>query len=94
MPIKPLNDNLLIKSIKPEKTESGLLYPDTNKEENIAEGEVVDIGQGHKTIMGVIPLKVKKGDKVIYAHYSPRKIKHKGEEFMLICEDDVLAVVE
>jgi len=94
MSIKPFNENILIKPIKPEKTKSGLIYPDTNKSENIAEGEVISTGAGRHTLVGVLPLKIKKGDKVIFIHYSPRKIKHKGEEFMLISEDDVLAVVE
>lgn len=94
MLIKPFNDNLLVKPIKQEKTESGLIFPDTNKSENIEKGEVLEVGEGKRTITGLIPLKVKKGDKIIYAHYSPRRFKHNGEEFMLICEDDVLAVVE
>ena len=92
--IKPLNENILIKATRIEKTDTGLIIPDTNKAENIEEGEVLEVGEGRKTIAGVLPIKVKKGDKIIYTHYSPRKFKHNGEEFMIISEDDILAIIK
>jgi len=94
MTIKPLADRVLIKpSEEEEKTKGGIVLPDTAKEKP-QQGEVVACGDGKKTDDGkTAGLSVKKGDKVLYGKYSGTQITVDGEEYLVMREEDILAIV-
>lgn len=93
MNIKPLADRVIIKALPmEEKTKSGIIMPDTAKEKP-QEGEVVAVGPG-KMEKGVrIALDVKVGDRVIYSKYAGTEVKYDGEEYLILKETDILAIV-
>jgi chaperonin GroES len=95
MKIRPLNDRIIVKRLEEErKTASGIVIPDTAAEKP-DQGEVVAVGTGKKTEAGkVIPLDVKVGDKVLFGKYSGQTVKVKGEELLVIREEDVMGVLE
>jgi len=95
MKVKPLRDRVLVKRIEEEeKTESGIIIPDTAKERPQT-GIVVAVGQGKVLKDGkVMPLDVKVGDKVVFPKYAGTDIKIKGEEHLIMSEDEILGVVE
>ncbi|TDX50963.1 co-chaperone GroES [Orenia marismortui] len=95
MNIKPLADRVVIKSVeKEEKTKSGIVLPDTAKEKP-QEGEVVAVGEGRKLDNGeVIAPEVSVGDVVIYGKFAGTEIKHQGEEYLILSEKDILAVLQ
>lgn len=94
MKIKPLLDKVVIKTLAAEqKTASGIVIPDTAKEKP-AQGEVVATGPGKVKHGQKIPMSVKVGDKVLYSKYSPQEVKVDNEEYLIISEEDILAVIE
>lgn len=95
MKIKPLQDRILVKRTKEEeKTEGGIIIPDTAKEKPI-EGKVVAVGKGKVSEDGkIIPLDVKKGDRILFGKYAGTEVKIEGEEHLIMREDDVLGVIE
>jgi len=94
MNVKPLGDRILIKPMQAEeKTKGGILLPDTAKEKP-QQGEVVAVGQGKTLETGEVKaLEVKAKDKVLYGKYSGTEVTVEGEEYLIIREDDVLAIV-
>ena len=93
--IKPLEDRILVQPLDAEqKTQSGLVIPDTAKEKP-QEGTVVAVGPGRWDEDGEkrIPLDVAEGDTVIYSKYGGTEIKYNGEEYLILSARDVLAVV-
>lgn len=92
--IKPLNDNVLLKKETTEnKTKSGIiLSANESKEENI--GTVVAVGDGKIVDGKKVALTVKAKDRVIFDKYATTEIKYNGEEYLLIPEDKILAVIE
>lgn len=95
MKIRPLHDKVLIKRLDvSETTEGGIIIPDTAAEKP-QQAEVVAVGKGKILENGdVIPLDVKKGDKVIFGKYSGSEISLGGEDYMILSESEILAVVE
>ena len=95
MNVRPLHDRILIKRIEEkESVKGGIIIPDTAKEKP-QEAEVVAVGNGKKTEEGkVIPLDVKKGDRILFGKYSGTEIKIEGEEYLIIREEEVLGVLE
>jgi chaperonin GroES len=95
MNLRPLQDRILVKRVEEEtKTAGGLFIPETAKEKP-QRGEIVAAGKGKKTEDGkVLPLDVKVGDKVLFGKYSGNEIKVDGEEYLIMREEDILAVVE
>jgi len=93
--LKPLNDRLVVKALTPEtKTAGGIYLPDSAQEKPL-EAEVVAVGPGKVLENGkVVPLEVKPGDKVIYAKYGGTEIKLGSEEYVILRQDDVLAIKE
>lgn len=94
MKIKPLADRVVVKpSEEEEKTKSGIVLPDTAKEKP-QQGEIVAVGPGKWDEDGEkrIPLEVKVGDKVIYRKYGGTEIKIEGDEYLILAEDDILAI--
>lgn len=93
--IKPVADRILIKMVKEEETtQSGIILSSGAKEKpQIA--EVIAVGPGTTNIEGKeVKMYIKKGDKVITNKYSGTEVKYEGEEYLIIKQDDVLAIVE
>jgi len=95
MKIRPLQDRILVKRIEEEeRTKGGIIIPDTAKEKPQM-GEVIAAGNGKKTEDGkVLPLDVKKGDKILFSKYGGTEVKLEGEELLIMREDDILGIVE
>jgi chaperonin GroES len=92
--VRPLHDRLLIRRIEEKETvKGGIIIPDTAKEKP-QEGEVIAVGNGKILENGTkIPLDVKVGDKILFGKYSGTDIKIDGQEFLILREDEVLAIV-
>ncbi len=95
MNIKPLGDRIVVKAIeREEKTESGIVLPDTAKEKP-QEGEVVAVGEGKRLENGErLKPEVEVGDRIIYAKYAGTEVQHKRQELLIVSEKDILAVIE
>jgi len=95
MKLKPLSDRILVKPVEAEqKTESGIIVPDTAKEKPMR-GEVIEVGPGQVSSEGkVLPMNVKKGNIVLYGKYSGTEFKMDNQEYLILNESDVLAVIE
>jgi chaperonin GroES len=95
MNIRPLQDRILVKRIEEkQKTEGGIIIPDTAKEKPI-EGRVIAVGKGKVSEDGKVrPLDVKKGDRILFGKYAGTEVKLEGEEHLIMREDDVLGVIE
>lgn len=93
--IRPLADRLIVKRLsEEEKTKGGIIIPDTAKEKP-QEAEVIAVGNGKVLENGKIqPLEVKVGDKILFSKYSGNEIKVEGEEYLILREEDIQAVVE
>ncbi len=93
MKVRPLHDKILVKPIDtPQTTKGGIVIPDTVKEKP-QEGKVVAAGKGRISEDGkVVPLDVKKGDTVLYSKYGGTEINIEGEEYLILDENDVLAI--
>ena len=96
MKLKPLHDNVVVKPMGDEETtKSGIVLPDTADKEKPEKGEVLAVGPGKQMENGqVAPVNVKVGDKVIFKKYSPDEIKIDDQEYLLISENDILAILE
>lgn len=95
MAIKPLGDRLVVKQLPSEEvTKSGIVLPDTAKEKP-QQAEVIAVGPGRVLDNGQRqPMDVKAGDKVLYSKYAGNEVKLDGEEYLILREIDVLAVIE
>ena len=95
MNLRPLQDRIIVKRVEEEtKTAGGLFIPETAKEKP-QRGKIVAVGNGKKTEDGkVLPLDVKVGDLVLFGKYAGTEIKVDGDDFLMMREDDILAVVE
>ena len=94
--IKPLEDRILVQPLDAEqKTQSGLVIPDTAKEKP-QEGKVLAVGPGRFDEGGAkrVPLDVAVGDVVVYSKYGGTEIKYAGEEYLILSPRDVVAIVE
>ena len=93
--IRPLADRVLVKRLEEEDEQmvGGIIIPDTAKEKP-QEAEVVAVGPGTLDEGKRVPLEVKAGDKVLIGKYSGTEVKIEGEEYLIIREDELLAVVE
>jgi chaperonin GroES len=94
MKMKPLADRVVIKpSPADEKTKGGIILPDTAKEKPVV-GEVVAVGPGKISDDGKkVPMEVKVGDKVLYGKYSGTEVTVEGEEYLIMREADIFAIV-
>jgi len=94
MNIKPLEDRIVVKSVEPqEKTKGGIYLPDTAKEKP-QEGEIMAVGPGkHSSDGTLIKPTVKVGDRVIYGKYSGTEITVDSEEYMIMRESDIYAIL-
>ena len=93
--VRPLNDKVLIERAKAEdKTKGGIILPDSSKEKP-KEGKIVAVGQGRISEKGErLPFQVKKGDKVLFKSYAGTDVKIDGKDYILMSEEEILAVIE
>jgi len=95
MKIKPLHDNVIVKPVaEDEVTKSGIVLPDTVNKEKPERGEVVAVGDGKMLDSGQrASMSVKAGDQVMFKKYSPDEIKIEDEEYLVISERDIIAIL-
>jgi chaperonin GroES len=95
MKVKPLNDRVLVKRLEEvQVTKGGIYIPDTAKEKPV-EGKVIAVGPGKVNDQGHrVPLNLKEGDRILFGRYAGSEIKVEGEDYLMMREDDILAVVE
>ncbi len=94
MNIKPLGDRIVVKVLeKQETTKSGIVLPEAAKEKP-QEGEVLSVGSGELVEGKRVPLEVKVGDKVIYSKYAGTEIKMDEQEYLILRQSDILAIIE
>ena len=93
--IKPIGEKILVKRLEAEgKTKGGIVLPDSAKEKP-KEGKVIALGDGKILDSGErAEFQVKKGDRIIFSSYAGTEVTVDGEEYLLMSEDDILAVVE
>ncbi len=99
MNIKPLGNNVLLEPLSDDergsKTKSGILIPETVDKEKPDQATVVAVGPGKRDEKGnLIPVSVKKGQRVIFSKYGPDEIKVEGKKYYIISEDSILAIIE
>ena len=95
MKFRPLHDRVLVKCVdQEEKTAGGIIIPD-NAQEKPMEGKVISVGSGSKAEDGtVVPLDVKKGDRILFGKWSGSEVKLDGEDLMILKESDILGIVD
>lgn len=87
--MKPINDRVVIQAAPAEEvTSGGIIVPDTAKEKP-QKGKVIAVGPGKEGVK----LTVKKGDVVLYGKYAGQEINHKGEDYLIMREDDILVIL-
>ncbi|MGM0878448.1 MAG: co-chaperone GroES [Bacillota bacterium] len=92
--LKPLGDRVIIKLVESEeKTASGIVLPDSAKEKP-QEGKVLAVGTGRVLDSGEkVALEVAEGDRIIFSKYAGTEVKYEGTEYLIIRENDILAVI-
>ena len=95
MKVRPLNDRVLVKRLEEmQVTKGGIYIPDTAKEKPV-EGKVIAVGPGKVNDQGNrVPLNLKEGDRILFGRYAGSEIKVEGEDYLMMREDDILAVIE
>lgn len=95
MNFKPLNERILVRRVEGEtKTKGGIILPETAKEKPY-EAEVLAVGTGRRLPDGSIrPLEVQVGDRCLFGRYSGDEVKFDGDEYLILREDDVLAILK
>lgn len=95
MNLQPLHDRVIVKPSEPEQiTKGGIIIPDTAKEKP-QQGQIIAVGQGKITEEGkVLPLNVKPGDQILYGKYSGTEVTIENEEYMIMRESDIFAIIK
>ena len=95
MKIRPLEDRILVKRIDEKEQKRGnIIIPDTAKEKPM-QGEIIAVGPGARDESGkLVPLDVKKGDRVLFGKWSGTEVKIDGEELAIMKESDIFGVIE
>ncbi|MEK7211166.1 MAG: co-chaperone GroES [Patescibacteria group bacterium] len=94
--LKPLNDHVIVKPLaESEASVAGIILPDTASKERPEKGEVIAVGPGKVLENGMrAQLSIKPGDKVMFKKYSPDEIKIDGQEYLVLAESEILAIIE
>ncbi|MBI4226990.1 MAG: co-chaperone GroES [Candidatus Omnitrophica bacterium] len=95
MQLKPIGDKIIIEVLKAQaKSKGGIILPDTAKEKP-QEGSVIAVGTGKTLPTGkTVPPDVKPGDKILFGKYSGNEVKVDGKEYLIINQDDILAILK
>lgn len=96
MQLRPLGDRVIVKpAAKEEMTKAGIILPDTASKERPEQGEVISVGPGRLLENGSrSPMSLKVGDKVVFKKYSPDEVKMGDVEYLVLSENEILAVIE
>ena len=94
MNFKPLHDRVLVRRVESDqKTAGGIIIPDTAQEKPM-EGEVLEIGSGARDEVGkLVPLDVKKGDKILFGKWSGTEVKLDGQDVLIMKESDIMGIL-
>jgi chaperonin GroES len=94
MKFRPLHDRVVVRRLESEeKTKGGIIIPETAKEKP-QEGEVIAVGSGARDESGkLVPLDVKKGDKVLFGKWSGTEVKIDGQDLLIMKESDIMGIV-
>ncbi|MFL2543751.1 MAG: co-chaperone GroES [Alphaproteobacteria bacterium] len=94
MNFKPLHDRVLVRRVESDqKTAGGIIIPDTAQEKPM-EGEVLETGSGARDEVGkLVPLDVKKGDKILFGKWSGTEVKMNGEDYLIMKESDIMGII-
>ncbi len=94
MALKPIGDRVVIELLEAEEDKVGSLYvPDTAKEKP-QQGKVIAVGPGRQDGKDLIPMTVKVGNKVLFSKYGGTEVKHSGKDYLIVSENDILAIIE
>ena len=95
MKFRPLHDRVVVRRVEEDmKTAGGIIIPDTAKEKPM-QGEVIAVGPGARDESGkLVPLDVKKGDKVLFGKWSGTEVKIDGEDLLIMKEADIMGVID
>ena len=94
MSLKPLGDRVVLKQLVAEETtKSGIVLPGQNKEKP-QYAEVIEVGPGAVVDGKLVPMEVKVGDQVIYSKYSGTEVKLDDEEYIIVKQSDILAIIQ
>jgi chaperonin GroES len=96
MTLRPLGDRVIVKANpKEEVTKSGIILPDTGSKDRPEQGEVIAVGEGRLLENGSrVPMNLKVGNKIVFKKYGPDEVKVDDQEYIVVSESDVLAVIE
>jgi chaperonin GroES len=94
MKFRPLHDRVVVRRLdSEEKTKGGIIIPDSAKEKP-QEGEIIAVGTGARDESGkLVPLDVKKGDKVLFGKWSGTEVKIDGQDLLIMKESDIMGVI-
>ena len=94
MKFRPLHDRVVVRRLESdEKTKGGIIIPDAAKEKP-QEGEIVAVGSGARDEHGkLVPLDVKKGDKILFGKWSGTEVKIDGHDLIIMTESDIMGVI-
>ena len=94
MNFKPLHDRVLVRRVESDqKTAGGIIIPDTAQEKPM-EGEVLEVGSGARDEVGkLVPLDVKKGDKILFGKWSGTEVKMNGDDYLIMKESDIMGII-
>jgi chaperonin GroES len=94
MNFKPLHDRVLVRRVESDqKSAGGIIIPDTAQEKPM-EGEVLELGSGARDEVGkLVPLDVKKGDKILFGKWSGTEVKMNGEDYLIMKESDIMGII-
>ena len=95
MKFRPLHDRVVVRRVEEEtKTAGGIIIPDTAKEKPM-QGEIIAVGPGARDEAGkLVPLDVKKGDRILFGKWSGSEVKIEGEDLLIMSESDVMGVID
>jgi len=95
MKVRPLHNRLIVERLEEdEKTSGGIIIPDAAKEKP-QQGRVTAVGPGRRDEKGnLIAMGIQKGDRVLFSKYGGTEVKLDGDDYLIISEDDVLAILE
>ena len=94
MSLRPLNDRVILKQLEAEETTKGGIILTTQSKEKPQEAEVNAVGPGAVVDGKTVPMTVEVGQKVVYSKYAGTEVKYNGEEYIVVKESDILAIVE
>ena len=94
MAFRPLHDRVVVQALESEsKTAGGIIIPDTAQEKPM-EGEVLEVGSGARDELGkLVPLDVKKGDKILFGKWSGTEVKMNGADYLIMKESDIMGII-